>query len=170
MTAKTDVMLDQLGRYLNDHLAGSVAALELLAHLQTTEQEAEESELLRNLQDEIVVDRDALRRLIQQLGLSESRPRQALAWIAEQISEWKLAIDDRAGGDFRWFEALEALSLGIEGKRLLWRALAAIARDVGGLQSLDYAELERRAEDQRQRVEAFRLQAAKAVLSRRESG
>ena len=161
-------MLDQLGRYLNDHLAGSVAALELLAHLQTTDRSAEESELLRRLNDEIVVDRDALRDLMQQLDVSESRPRQALAWIAEQISEWKLAIDDRAGGDFRWFEALEALSLGIEGKRLLWRALAASASGVPELQSLDYAELERRAEIQRQQVETYRLQAAQAVLRRRE--
>jgi hypothetical protein len=161
------MVFDQLGRYLNDHLAGSVAALELLAHAQSTERTAQEIDFLQQLHDEIVSDRDALRNLIQRLGCAESRPRQALAWIVEKISEWKLAVDDQAGGEFRWLESLEALSLGIEGKRLLWRALAVAATGIAELQTLDYAYLELRAENQRQQVEALRLLTAKAVLPRR---
>ena len=54
--------------------------------------------------------------------------------------------------------------MGIEGKRLLWRALAAAAEGTPGLRGTDYGRLEQRAEDQRQRVEAFRLEAAREAL------
>ncbi|HSF43371.1 MAG TPA: hypothetical protein VLT87_26460, partial [Thermoanaerobaculia bacterium] len=61
-------------------------------------------------------------------------------------------------------EALDALSLGIEGKKILWRALAAAAEDAPALQGVDYEGLTRRAEEQRRRVEALRLDAARRAL------
>jgi hypothetical protein len=60
-------------------------------------------------------------------------------------------------------EALDGLSVGIEGKRLLWKSLGA-----AGLPpppASDYATLLRRAEEQRDRVEEMRLQAARAALA-----
>ena len=59
---------------------------------------------------------------------------------------------------------MDAISIGIEGKRLLWLALDAAAEDVPQLR-MDYERLQRRAEDQRERVEVRRREAAKAVLS-----
>ena len=45
----------------------------------------------------------------------------------------KLRLDDPSGGALHRLEALEAVSVGIEGKRLLWRALAAAAEGTPGL-------------------------------------
>ncbi len=58
---------------------------------------------------------------------------------------------------------LEALSLGIEGKHVLWLGLADSASDRHGAERL--ATLIARAEDQRARVERHRLAAARAVIS-----
>jgi hypothetical protein len=55
-------------------------------------------------------------------------------------------------------------SVGIEGKRLLWLALAAAAADTPGLVGTDYGRLERRAEEQRRGVETLRLEAARVAF------
>jgi hypothetical protein len=62
------------------------------------------------------------------------------------------------------FESLEALSLGIEGKKSLWVALSAAAEVSPELRIADYERLKKRAEEQRNRVEAKRLEVAKAAL------
>jgi hypothetical protein len=61
-------------------------------------------------------------------------------------------------------EALDALALGIEGKRALWTALAAGAPAVPRLQGVDLNLLQQRAQQQRERVEVWRLEAARKAL------
>jgi hypothetical protein len=118
-----------------------------------------------DLRAEIQADQQELQRLMGELNVTESRARQATAWIAEKMTMIKLRLDDWAGGDFRLFEALEALSLGIEGKKSLWVALAGAAENVPALRRLDYSRLVERALDQRDRVEAKRLETAQAALA-----
>jgi hypothetical protein len=60
-------------------------------------------------------------------------------------------------------EKLEALALGIDGKRALWRSFLAIA-EIPALQKVDFAKLNQRAEDQRKRVEDLRIEAAREAL------
>jgi hypothetical protein len=90
---------------------------------------------------------------------------QAAAWLWEKMAEIKLRLDDPANGPLHLFEALEAVALGIEGKRALWRSLAAAAEDHSRLGGTDYGCLEQRADEQRRRVETVRLEAAKAALA-----
>jgi hypothetical protein len=99
------------------------------------------------------------------LEIGESRTRKASAWLAEKFTELKLRLDDPAGGDLRLFESLEALSLGIEGKKNLWLALASLTEQEPALQSLDYDRLIVRAQQQRNGVEALRLEVAKRALA-----
>lgn len=72
-------------------------------------------------------------------------------------------LNDHLAGSTR-LEALDALSAGIEGKRLLWRALAAAAEDAPALHGVDYERLTGRAEEQRDRVETLRRDAARRAL------
>ena len=109
-------------------------------------------------------DRHTLKALMDRLEVGESRMRKAAGWLGEKVTELKLRLDDPAGGALRLLESMEALSLGIEGKRSLWRALAAAAEDAPALQGVDYEGLTRRAEEQRLRVEALRLEAARRAL------
>lgn len=155
---------DHLAIYLNDHLAGSIVALELLRDLERAYSGQPVQQFAAALRADIEEDRSELQRLMSTLNVAESRARQATAWLAEKMTMIKLRLNDWAGGEFRLFEALEALSLGIEGKRGLWVALAGVAEQAPALRLLDYPRLMARAEEQRTRVEAKRLETVAAAL------
>lgn len=156
---------EHLATYLNDHLAGSVVAIELMEHLESTFADTPVAAFVAELRADVEADRRELEALMAQLQIAESRTRKASAWLAEKFTELKLRLDDPAGGELRLFESYEALSLGIEGKRSLWLALTAVAENTPALQSVDFGRLIQRAEQQRSRVEAKRLEMAKAALS-----
>lgn len=153
-----------LTTYLNDHLAGSVAALELLEHLADLHRGSEPEMLFRSLHSEIAADQRVLQQVLDQVGGKESRIRKAAAWLTEKIGEAKLKLDDPGNGELRVLEALESLGLGIQGKLALWRALATVSDQVPQLRNLDYGQLHRRAVEQHQLVETQRLQAARLAL------
>jgi hypothetical protein len=153
-----------IATYLNDHLAGSVVALELLENLEATHKGDPLGQFFATLRADIAEDRKELEALMSRLHISQSGTRKASAWIAEKITELKLRLDDPEDGALRLFEALEALSLGIEGKRSLWLALAAAAEETPALHLADYLHLMQRAEEQRSRVEEKRLAAARTAL------
>jgi hypothetical protein len=156
--------------YLNDHLAGSVVAVELLEHLEATHKGMPMEKFAAQLRTDIEADRQELKALMDRLGVAESHTRKASAWLAEKVTELKLVVDDPADGDLRLFESLEALSLGIEGKRALWLALSSAAEVALDLRVADYGRLARRAEEQRSRVEAVRLEVAKRALMAEKAG
>jgi len=153
-----------LGIYLNDHLAGSTAALELLEHLEASHAGTDLARFVAGLRGDIEADRGELEGLLRQLQVTQSPVRKASAWVAGKVTDLKLRLDDREGGALRLFEALDALSIGIEGKRLLWRALSTLAQELPALRTLDYGRLIARAEEQRGRVEEVRLEAARQAL------
>ena len=154
---------EHLATYLNDHLAGSQTALETLERMQ--EEAADLSPAFSQLRKEIEEDREQLRTLMRTLGIAESTVRKAGGWIAERAAAIKLGIDDEAQGPLRRFERLELLSLGIEGKIGMWRALEVVAAVDNSLRVLDYARLTEQGRDQRARVEAMRLEAAHLALA-----
>lgn len=156
--------LDTLTTYLNDHLAGSVAAIELLDHLREFSKGTERERLFTALQSEIEEDRTVLKGLLHELGGKESRVRNAAAWLTEKLGEAKLKLDDSGSGELRLLEALESLGLGILGKAGLWRALEMAREAVPALRTLDFVRLKSRAMAQYDRVEAERLHAARTAL------
>jgi hypothetical protein len=151
--------------YLNDHLAGSVAALELLEHLGALHRGTEREKLFQSLRREVEEDQKVLQQVLDQVGGKESRVRKAAAWLTEKIGEAKLKLDDPGNGELRVLEALENLGLGIQGKMALWRALAVTADRLPQLRYLDFDHLQRRAIQQYERVEAQRLQVARLALA-----
>jgi hypothetical protein len=155
---------EQLATYLNDHLAGSLAAIELMESLESSHEGTAIAAFVRELRAEIETDQKELQGLMSRLEISESRTRKVSAWLTEKLSEVKLHFDDSKDGQFRLFESFEALSLGIEGKRSLWRALAAAAEASPELRTLDYDRLLKRAQEQRERVENKRIDLVREVL------
>ena len=152
---------ERLYTYLKDHLAGSFAAIELLEKVIERHSEDRFGKTFRDWRDDIQADQETLRNLIQKLDAEESVMRKAGAWMAEKFSRIKIGdLDDSAG----LLHALEALALGIVGKRLLWRSLAAIAPNLVALQGTDFDELEKRAHDQFERVETLRIEMAREAF------
>ena len=151
--------------YLNDHLAGSVAALELLDHLIETYQGKPLERFFKGLRNEIDADQGELQDLIERLGEKESLVRKAGFWMAEKLSRVKIRLSDSEENRMGLFHALEGLVLGITGKQSLWTALAAAADTVPELRELDYVRLEKRAAEQSDRVDAKRLEIARKIFS-----
>jgi hypothetical protein len=152
---------ENLTTYLNDHLAGSVAALGLLDHLVETTKSTAHEEFFRTLRVEVAADQDVLRTLLEKFSAPESTLRKAGAWLMEKAARVKLRIDGSAGSAMDRLEALEALLLGIIGKRGLWLALAA---SVEPLENVDFARLVGRAEQQIETVETKRIEAAREAI------
>lgn len=155
--------MEALSDYLNDHLAGSVGALELLDRLIEACAGKPLERFFKDLRREIEEDQAQLKGLMAKLGVDESTVRKAGAWLAEKLSRSKIELGE---GDIGIFLALEALIIGITGKRSLWRALEAASRTIPGLARLDYSGLEKRAIEQCERVEARRLEIAREVFAR----
>lgn len=154
----------ELTTYLNDHLAGSVAAVELLGHLLERDPGTGRDELAR-IGAEIEEDQQTLQRILRNLGGKESPIRKAAAWLTERLGQVKLRLDDTGSGELRVLEALEALELGIQGKLMLWRALEAVSPgSIPSLGGTDLQQLQQRAERQARRVEELRLRAARVAL------
>jgi hypothetical protein len=156
--------MEDLHTYLSDHLAGSVAALELVDHLIKTYEEEPLDQFFKELREDINSDQDELRDLMRTLDAKESSIRKAGAWLAEKIGRIKLELGGIEEGGVGFLQALEGLLLGITGKRVLWRALKAAAETAPQLRGIDFDRLEKRATEQWDRVEAKRLETARKAF------
>ena len=154
-----------LASYLNDHLAGSTTALELLENLAATYPNTDTAQLARAIKEEVAQDRDQLESIMEKLHISKTLTRRTSAWLTEKFTQLKLRVDDPATGALRLLESTEAISVGVEGKRLLWLALSTASETHPELRGPDYANLIQRAQSQRDRLEAARLQAATTALN-----
>jgi len=152
---------ENLHLYLNDHLAGSVAAIELIDNLIEHHPEDRFGKFFRDLRSEIHIDQEQLRDLIRKIGADESAMRKAGAWLAEKFGRAKFGD---TGDSVEMLQAAEGLALGITGKRLLWRSLNAVAPNFPELQGTDFGELEKRAQDQFERVEDLRVGMAREAF------
>jgi hypothetical protein len=132
-----------LATYLIDHLAGSVAALELLEDLKAAYGNTALANFFAQLRTDIAADREELQVLMDRLQIVETPPRKVIAWLTEKFVELKLRLDDRARGSLRLLESLEVVGLGIQGKLAMWHSLNTVAVDSAPLRGLvDYERLE----------------------------
>jgi hypothetical protein len=152
-----------LATYLNDHLAGSTAGLELVKRAASENAGTPLGDFLTQLTDEISEDRAALEELMDSLGVGADHKKLAAAWVGEKVGRLKPNAQLRGYSPLSPLVELEALSLGIEGKRLMWVSLQRIADDYG-LPAERFAALEARASDQRERLEQFRGAVAERAL------
>ena len=150
-----------LATYLNDHLAGSVVALELLDHLADSTDDDGHEAFVCDLREAIRADQEVLQKLLEKLAVSESTPRKVGAWFMEKAGELKLKVDGPTDAALGRLEALEGLLLGISGKRALWRALESAIEPIDGF---DFQALAQRAEEQLAAVEQRRLKAARRAF------
>lgn len=150
-----------LGTYLNDHLSGANAGVEMAQQLRRRSAERPEAATLALLAVDIEQDRDELRALIEHLAQAGHPLKKAAGWIAGKVPQ--VAIDELFTGDEHLSMLLgaEMLALGIDGKIALWEALRTVAPACPPLAGIDLVRLADRARDQRDRIETVRLDAAR---------
>ena len=154
-----------LTSYLNDHLAGSMAAIKLLDRLIDNHKRQRLEKFLVDLREDVHADQEVLQNLMRKLDLEESSVRKAGAWVAETIGQAKIAL---SGDSVSLLQAMEGLALGVTGKKLLWRALRTVEAELSQLQGIDLSRLEQRAADQFERVEKERLHLSREAFTNEE--
>jgi hypothetical protein len=155
--------MKDLDSYLNDHLAGSISALELIDHWADVHRGEPLGSFFVETGREIKADQDTLRDVMRALGVEESKMRQAGAWVAEKVGRARLIIAGDEPGSLGLVLTLEGLIMGVTGKKLLWRALAAAK--LPRLNTYNFEQLQRRAEHQVERIEAERISAIREAFA-----
>ena len=155
---------EALDSYLNDHLAGSAAAVELVERLRANNEGTPLDTYLEGLGQEIEADRAILAEVMERLGVPRSTPKQVAGRVMETLS--RLRLNERVTGsaDVTRLMELETLSLGIEGKVALWRSLKHVADSRPELEGVDLPALIVKAVSQRSGLEPYRLEAAAGAL------
>ena len=154
-----------LAIYLNDHLAGSVGAIDMIGRLIKAYEGKPIGQFFKELYIDIRSDQDELRRLMSVLRVKESSIRKVGAWVIEKVSRPKLELVSKdETPNVGLFQALEGLVLGIRGKEALWRALETVAVCWPQLERFDLKRLKNRAIDQGERVEAKRLEVLRQIF------
>jgi hypothetical protein len=155
--------MKELDSYLNDHLAGSISALELIGHWVEVCKGERLGSFFVETEREIKADQDALRDVMRTLGVEESKMRQAGAWAAEKLGRARLMIAGDEQGSLGLVLTLEGLIMGVTGKKLMWVSLAAAK--LPRLNSYNFEDLQRRAEQQVERIEAERISAVRQAFA-----
>ena len=153
--------------YLNDHYAGSTLGVELAKRAaKNSADNAEFGPPLATLATEIDEDRDALKRIMGRLDVSEDRIKASIFWLGEKVGRLK------PNGELLHFSPLsrvvelEGLITGVGGKLSLWRTLLELAEREDRLDAGELDVLAGRAEDQLLRLHALRGAAAIIAFAR----
>ncbi|OEV26587.1 hypothetical protein AN219_24930 [Streptomyces nanshensis] len=158
-------MTDPLAIYLNDHLLGATSGSELARRVAKRHAMSAAGATLLRVADEIAQDRAALLRIMHGFGLPVRRYRTAAGWLLEKAGRAKTNGFLVRRAPLSSVLELEALRLGVEGKRLMWQALHALEGPRSAV--LDEEQLSgllRRAREQSATLEELQLKAATGVL------
>jgi len=154
---------DALSTYLLDHLTGSDPAFAVVDRLLHSHAGSAEGRLFQALYESFEEERELVRTLIAALGGTTVSVKRAMSQATGAVA--MLAAGGKRG-DLSLFRTLESLSIGVQGKRLLWRALNNHSPSLEPLIGRTFADLELRAIDQWQRIEERRLALVPATFSR----
>jgi hypothetical protein len=119
---------------------------------------------MTTLAPRIEEDRQTLIDLMERMGTSKNPVKQATTWLAEKASRAKFGGATSGEPDVGTFMAVEALTLGVEGKASLWRALKTVRQRYPALEAVDLDGLLHSAEQQHDALERERIAAAERAL------
>jgi hypothetical protein len=136
--------------YLRDHLSGSDVAVRVVHRLVSADHSAADRQLFHRLAREFEEDRSVVRVVLNELGASGRSLKRAAGVASGAV------LSVTAGGEpgeLSLLRTLEALSIGVQGKRCMWRALQNLRTLPDGL---DFVELEAKAVRQWEAIEERR--------------
>ncbi len=153
-----------LAIYLNDHLTGATAGLELFRRAAAARGGTPAGDELARLAREIGDDRETYQELMGLLGVRADRYKVALAWVGEKATRLKSNGRLVRRSPLSDLVELEAMYLGVQGKEAGWQTLRIAAEHDD---RLDVARLEGlidRARAQLQTLERLRREEARTLF------
>ena len=152
-----------LDTYLNDHMAGATAGTNLAKMAAEEHQTDEHGPFFSEIYAEIEADKDTLQQVIDALGVDESASKTALAEVGSKLMGPKFTAGD--DDQLNAFVTLETLSIGVEGKVCMWKALKTVESEYAAFEQFNIDELLARATSQREKIEAQRQKMAPLALT-----
>jgi hypothetical protein len=153
--------------YLNDHLAGASMGSGLADQIGARHRGSPLGEVMESIAPMIEEDRQALLDLMRRIGAPKNRLKQLSGQVAEKVSQLKFSGLLSSAPGHGAFMALETLTLGVQGKQGLWKALQAVAGEHPALAATDLAALLARADAQYASLERERVNAGIRALTER---
>ncbi|WP_020660509.1 hypothetical protein [Amycolatopsis benzoatilytica] len=153
-----------LGIYLNDQLALGVLWRELAFRAARNNRETDLAAALDEVAAAIAEDVSAFEGVLRRLGVRPNPVKTWLAVAAERAGRLKCNGRVRGFSPLSRFFEMEALAMGIEGKKILWHTVADLAAAREMLPDVDFDALLDRAEHQRDVLEPCRRRAGAAAF------
>ena len=151
----------QLHRYLEDHLAGSDAALAIVTRRARRHPGTVIEDVMRRLGADIRRERAIVSAVLELVEAPADPVRRATGLVA---SLGRMAASLPFLPEPSLLEDLEALAVGVWGKRLLWGALARVQEAEQGFEGVDLDELSARTMEQERELLELRQEAIVEVL------
>ncbi len=112
-----------LATYLRDHLTGADTAIQIVQGLSDAYRGDPEGALFESLYEQFREDRGVVEGILAELGYTSGSAKR----LAGRVTGSALrVVGGGAPGDLSLFRTLEALAIGVQGKRCLWRAAQAL--------------------------------------------
>lgn len=149
--------------YLNDHLAGATAGRDLARKLAKDAAGTRYEDVMAQLAADIEADRASLEDVMKRLGIQKQPTKQAGSWLVEKLGRLRFSESLTGSSALSRLMEIEALSIGVQGKHELWRALQETQAGDPRLADVDFETLLSRAQQQLEiLLEQHRSAAAEA--------
>jgi hypothetical protein len=158
------VVSTQLATYLNDHLAGSMAAIDLAQKAADKNRGDPLGAFLDELLKAIDEDRVALEGIMERLEVEKGGAKATAGRVVEKVSRLRLHEKVTGDPDLSRVLELETLIMGVTGKLQLWHSLQAAMASDPRLAGIDLDDLVRRAHDQLAGLDERHREAAARAL------
>jgi hypothetical protein len=158
---------DLLAIYLNDHLTGATAGLDLARRAQGSNAGTPIGNFLAGLTVEIEQDKRDLERIMERLDVGKDRLKLGAGWAAEKAGRLKLNGRITSYSPLSRLLEVEGLLLGVAGKRAAWLSLLELAPTEPRLDEADLRRLLSRADTQLRELNEHHAEAARQALSER---
>jgi hypothetical protein len=150
-----------LATYLREHLAGADTAIQVVQGLRDEYRGTPEGALFGSLYEQFRDDRGVVEGILAELGYTS---RSTKRFAGRAASGALRVVAGGAPGDLSLFRTLEALAIGVQGKRCLWRAAQALVALPHPPGRRSYVELEADAVRQWETIEQHRRSIVPATF------
>ena len=151
-----------LATYLRDHLGGADTAIQIVQGLSDAYQGGPEGTLFASLYERFREDRSIIEGILAALGYTSLSVKR----VAGRATGSALrTVAGGAPGDLSLVRTLEALAIGVQGKRCLWRAAQALGSLPHPPGRRSFAELEADAVRQWETIERHRRSVVPGTFS-----
>jgi hypothetical protein len=109
--------------YLREHLSGADLAVHVVERLRRAQTTTDEGQFFKWLYEQIDADREVVKEILTTLGVSSLSAKRLVGQTSGSVLK---LMAGGSVGDLSLFRTLEALAIGIQGKRCLWRSLQTV--------------------------------------------